>query len=275
MRTSRIVIGGLSCLLLSSGAAAQVRTGPFPPGRGQGAGPARAIPIDRGQIGIVAIEPFESGRPVTDAPYTAQAVTDMTQILADGNRIKQRTAASIARDSKGRTRREEQAMMLGGLVVESPAPIVTIDDPATRTHITLDSDRRVAIRVKAPPPADAGGASGFAASRGKTTESAEGVKTELLGEKEIDGVRVEGTRTTMTIEAETIGNQSAIKVVSERWYSPELQVVLLTQRSDPRFGETVYRLTNIVREEPSADLFKVPPDYRIEEQTLPPPRQRP
>jgi hypothetical protein len=33
----------------------------------------------------------------------------------------------------------------------------------------------------------------------------------------------------------------------------------------------VYRLVNIVRLEPAANLFEVPADYRMEEQTLPPP----
>ena len=38
--------------------------------------------------------------------------------------------------------------------------------------------------------------------------------------------------------------------------------VLITRR-DPRSGETVYRLTNIVRAEPPPDLFTVPSDYRV------------
>jgi len=74
----------------------------------------------------------------------------------------------------------------------------------------------------------------------------------------------------MTIQANAIGNQAPIVIVSERWYSPELQVVVLTRRSDPRFGETVYRLVNIVRAEPSTDLFEIPSDYRIQDQPLPP-----
>jgi hypothetical protein len=51
-------------------------------------------------------------------------------------------------------------------------------------------------------------------------------------------------RTTITIPAGEIGNERAIEIVSERWYSPELQLVVMTRHSDPRTGETVYRLTN-------------------------------
>jgi hypothetical protein len=91
------------------------------------------------------------------------------------------------------------------------------------------------------------------------------LRSEVLEAREIEGVRVEGVRTIMTIPAGTIGNTLPIEVVNERWLSPELRVVVMTRRFDPRFGETVYRLTNIVRSEPSPDLFKVPADFRTED----------
>jgi hypothetical protein len=90
-------------------------------------------------------------------------------------------------------------------------------------------------------------------------------KTEPLEPRTIEGLRAEGIRTTMNIPAGTIGNALPIEVISERWYSPELQIVLMTRRYDPRIGETIYRLTNIVRGEPSPELFKIPADFRIEQ----------
>jgi hypothetical protein len=242
------------------------------------------MPIDKDQIGLIAIEPFETARPVTGAPYTAEALTDLTQVLADGNRIQQRTTASIARDSKGRIRREQKAIALGGRIIESSMPLITISDPETGTHITLDAGRRVVRRMRMPTPAaalnaaasDPAAAAGsrMRAGRPGMSQSAEGIRTDPLGERQIEGVRAEGTRTTMTIEANAIGNQAPITVVSERWYSPELQVIVLTRRSDPRFGETLYQLTNIVRTEPPEELFTVPEDYRIEEPTSGLPRLR-
>jgi hypothetical protein len=107
------------------------------------------------------------------------------------------------------------------------------------------------------------GSSGDALSGGN-------VRQESLGDKLIEGVRVEGIRTTMTIAADAVDGQPLAPVVSERWYSPELQVVVRTVRSDPRFGETIYRLSNIVRGEPAAHLFEVPSGYRVEEQALSP-----
>jgi hypothetical protein len=88
---------------------------------------------------------------------------------------------------------------------------------------------------------------------------------ENLGKQTIEGVEAEGTRTTITIAAGEIGNERPIEIVSERWYSPELQLVVMTRHSDPRSGETTYKLTNINRAEPAKSLFEVPSDYTIKE----------
>ena len=88
---------------------------------------------------------------------------------------------------------------------------------------------------------------------------------ENLGKQVIEGVEAEGTRSTITIPAGEIGNERAIEIVSERWYSPELQMDVMTRHSDPRTGETVYKLTNISRLEPAKSLFEVPADYTVKE----------
>ena len=89
--------------------------------------------------------------------------------------------------------------------------------------------------------------------------------TEKLPAQMVEGVMAEGTRTTVTIPAGEIGNEQPIQIVSERWYSPELQTVVMTRHSDPRFGENTYKLTNITRAEPAATLFQVPGDYTVKD----------
>jgi len=93
--------------------------------------------------------------------------------------------------------------------------------------------------------------------------------TESLGTRMIEGVQAEGTRTTMTIPAGQIGNERPIEIVSERWYSPELKMDVLTKRNDPRFGETTYQLNNVQRIEPLLSLFQPPADYTVEEGPAP------
>ncbi len=89
------------------------------------------------------------------------------------------------------------------------------------------------------------------------------VAIEDLASKNIEGVMAQGTRTTQTIPAGQIGNVLPIKVVDEVWYSPDLKMNILTTHSDPRTGETVYKLTNISRAEPPKSLFEPPADYTI------------
>ena len=89
-------------------------------------------------------------------------------------------------------------------------------------------------------------------------------KSESLGTQMVDGIAAEGTRYTDTIPAGAIGNERQIDIVRERWYSPELQMVILIRHSDPRYGETTQRLSNIDRSEPDTSLFSVD-GYEIKE----------
>jgi hypothetical protein len=90
-------------------------------------------------------------------------------------------------------------------------------------------------------------------------------KVEKLGTQTVEGVSAEGQKITHTIPAGAVGNEQPIDIVDERWYSPELQTVVMTRHSDPRSGETVFRLTNINRSEPARTLFEVPSDYTVRE----------
>jgi TonB family protein len=88
---------------------------------------------------------------------------------------------------------------------------------------------------------------------------------ESLGKQLIEGVECEGTRIVQTIPAGQIGNERPLEIITERWYSPELQVTVLSKQSDPRYGETVVRLANILRVEPDEHLFRVPAEYTIKD----------
>jgi hypothetical protein len=90
---------------------------------------------------------------------------------------------------------------------------------------------------------------------------------ESLGRQLISGVPADGTRTTITIPAGQIGNAQPIQIVSETWYSPDLQVTLLSKRSDPRSGDRVYQLNNLSRAEPPSTLFVVPGDFKLTERS--------
>ncbi len=88
-----------------------------------------------------------------------------------------------------------------------------------------------------------------------------------LGTREIEGVKAEGKLRSYEIPAGEVGNRNPIVVSDETWYSPELQVTVLSRHSDPRAGEATYRLTGIRRQEPAAALFAVPSDYTVKDVT--------
>ena len=226
---------------------------------------------------IVNVEPMENVPAIAGAPFSADATTEFTQTLSDGNRIERRFTTSMARDGRGRTRSEQEVAMLGPLFVlqngasvkfepatrtaaqNEPPRFTVITDPIDGTTYTLDERSKEARRGPFKPAFEAVGVGVKleAAGRGpvETTES--------LGTRQIEGVSAEGTRVTTTIPAGQIGNLNPIQMVTERWYSKDLRMAVLITRRDPRSGDTVYRLSNIVRNEPPPDLFTVPSDYRI------------
>ena len=326
-----------------------------------------------------------SGPPVKGAPYSAEAVNETIQMLADGNRIVRRTTAMQYRDAEGRERREETSAM-GAVFISDPvagarytlhpesrsaekgplAALRSIVSPSvagnvfaysnsetvklkgtvsamewvnptawitlgvggnnwkcataspntllklgwTRNsiktgdmvtvnglraegentcvaHSVVTSDgTTLTARTEGPAGLAVGGGrpatvaiagpggrgglatqeftiatggrlvGGFAASVGEA-------KTEQLGNMFIEGVQAQGTREITTIPAGDIGNERPINIVDERWYSPDLQMTIMTKHSDPRSGENNFQLKNINRSSPPPNLFEVPSDYTV------------
>jgi hypothetical protein len=204
---------------------------------------------------------------VKGIPYSAEAVTEITQVLNNGTRISHKSNTLVARDSEGRLRRERKLDSIGQFMSTENAPtLVIIDDPILGFHFILNDQDKIARKIRNPPPPPAAG-------NDERGEFADG-KVESLGTKTIEGIEAEGTRATITIPAGEIGNDRPIEIVSERWFSNALQVVVMSKHSDPRMGDSVYRLTNIKRNEPDAALFKVPSDYEVREGRQPPPPDR-
>ena len=237
-------------------------------------GPGLPFPPDHG-LSILSPEMRFDGKVVKGAPYSATAVTESTQTLSNGARITHKTTASIYRDSEGRTRREMTLDRVGPFATaDEPTQLIFINDPVAGVHYILDQRSHTARKMAAPPddrtPRRPPSERASERASDKSPERAHGKapgesKTESLGKQAIEGVEAEGVRSVITIPEGRIGNDRPIEIVSERWDSSELQTVVLSKHNDPRFGESVYRLTNINRAEPAQALFEVPADYKVEE----------
>jgi hypothetical protein len=223
---------------------------------------------------------------VKGAPFSAEAISESTQILADGNKISRTFTTRMYRDSDGRFRREEVPSASGNFV--GSLQIISIFDPIGNFRLLLDPAKKTARRMsvlagsregavivngRPMSPAVRAQVETTAVQRANivvmpsmalTTTSADSSgKSESLGTRTIEGIEVEGTRTTTTLPAGAIGNERPIEMVYEKWYSKELQLIVYSKHSDPRFGEQIYRLDNISRDEPDASLFNAPADYKL------------
>jgi hypothetical protein len=205
---------------------------------------------------FVGAEMRFGGKTVKGAPYSATIVSETVQTLGDGTKITRKMNSAVYRDSEGRTRQEQTFSNIGPFAASGEVPrIIFINDPVAGLHYQLDPRNRSArkISLRGGPPAT------------PKLPSSSKAKTESLGKQVIEGVEAEGTRSTVTIPAGEIGNDRALEIVSERWYAPALQIVVLSKHHDPWMGEHIYRLTNLNRSEPEHSLFELPGDYTVKE----------
>lgn len=268
-----------------------------------------------------------SGRVVKGSPFSADAVSESVQMLADGNRITRKWNERLYRSSDGKFRREGSGIPgsafgsvlmtgtgsgtgiyildpVGGAsytlntdsrtfrttTLRRPTPIIlngdgqktiepiilngqgqggtiatTIDMDKIKTELNaaqVELRAVEAVKATAIEKAMTIAAAPLAAIAGAPGQKWD-TRTEQLGVQNIEGVDAEGTRTITTIPADAIGNERPIEIVYERWYSKELQMIVYSKHTDPRFGEQTYRLTNINRSEPDPSLFEVPAGYKV------------
>jgi hypothetical protein len=220
-------------------------------------------------IGLILVCPL---RAQSKAPYSAEFKTTTVRTLANGTTITHEITGRVARDSAGRTYREETREVDPGDQKFSRT-FITIGDSAAFEFINLNPGDKTATihRFPAHPNGEARktlpatpATSGPSLGSGPGTSSARPV-VEKLGTKDIDGVTVYGSRITRTILAGQDGNDQPLVITTEQWLSPELGMELEREIDDPRNGVTKTEYSNIQRGEPDSALFRIPEDYAVKE----------
>jgi hypothetical protein len=184
--------------------------------------------------------------PIAGKPLSANEVRRTEQVLSDGSRINNSETEHFYRDSAGRMRTETST---GAFTYH----LTDHDKTYTKVAIPANSVVTIAAAVNRDSTRTSSGQSRFKQDSGPVTEA--------LTPQFVDGVMAKGARITITIPAGKIGNDRDLHVVSERWYSDDLKVLLKSSNSDPRFGVTTYELTDISQTPPDPVLFQVPSDY--------------
>lgn len=88
---------------------------------------------------------------VKGAPYSAEAVNESVQTLADGNRITHTSKSMQYRDTEGRTRVDNSLSPVGVWVPESKdLSFSNINDPVAAEHFMLDHNRKTAVKSSLP-----------------------------------------------------------------------------------------------------------------------------
>jgi hypothetical protein len=205
---------------------------------------------------------FNGSAIVQGAPFSAVGVKETTQILSDGQTLVRRRTTSIYRDSVGSTRFEwgnntKTANTAGAPIIfnaETGATYVLLTSKQRALQLSFmlkDASLRQAKIITPQSLPD-------------NITQVVGETIEPLGTRLIEGLKVEGVRVTTTIPATEMANKQPGKVVYERWYSQELRRTVLVKCTDPRFGEAVFKLTNIDRSEPARELFTIPAGYTLD-----------
>lgn len=268
---------------------------------------------------VVAELASSSDKTIKNSPFSAEAVSESVQVLADGNRIVRSSTSKLYRNGEGRFRRE----MVGGTggmfgSFHTFGSGITILDPVGGHRYLIDSALKTARIAQLKPgkavtvtrsvsmdPAKLAEMKKLAEKHraateiyrveGKITDEGKAAiapmppmaitipaipgmppvpfgvghqsdyesRTEELGSRDFEGVMADGKLTVTTIPAGAIGNERPIEISYERWSSKELELVVYSKHSDPRFGDQTYKLTNLVRSEPDPSLFTLPQGYKL------------
>ncbi len=198
--------------------------------------------------------------PVGGKPFSGRDHIEWMRTLEDGIVVTTELYAFLARDSQGRIYREHVSFV----PVRSNQPMrrreIDLLDPVAHTRtVCIMAKRHCAITSYhastkfVPPPT------------GLQDNGTRYLTRETLGSDEIDGLSVLGSRETMTIGAGAIGNSQPLVTTKEYWYSPDLEINLLTTRKDPREGLQIIHVIDLSRAEPDASIFQVPANFIVED----------
>lgn len=191
--------------------------------------------------------------PITGVPLSVESLAE--SVAKDAAKKIEKT--TYYRDADGRMRIEMELPQAFG----DPFLMIQIVDPVDGFMAVLETEAKVAHRVKMPKaPPGRGFGIGFVSPLvmvpgSKTT------KTEALGKRTIEEIEFEGSRTTTTAD-----EQPSIVAVEERWMSKELGLFGLFKHTGPD-GESTSRIQHTDRTAPDPKLFVIPDDYRIRDMT--------
>ncbi len=203
--------------------------------------------------------------PVPGAPFSGTVEVLSKQLLPDGTTYTRRTVNHIARNSAGVIHNERRMLEPPGFQGEAPVLHWHIFDPQTRVSTFLTPATLIAREavLPTPPPAPENTTPDSAVAIAHT----QNLTVKDLGTETIAGLVLHGTRKQTTIPATFSGTGKDVTITDDYWYSEDLKVYLVLKHNDPRTGEQVVGILDVDRKEPDAAMFRIPPEYKVVDET--------
>jgi hypothetical protein len=233
-----------------------------PPG-GNFGGPGLRRPMD-GSFEFGGLMGGFGGKTVTGKPFQATFTITHTETLP-GNSIKNTSTGTIARDADGSTFRDVKLPAIGPWAASGNSPELIYIRNLTKMEQYIENVGRKTYEVfaiQAPNPSagfnrpDRGPKASAAAN--ETTSDTQSTYTDPVTKTVY---KVDDHKVTRTIPKGQIGNEFDIVIITERLYSPDLDLVMQVTRTDPRFGESTYQLSGIGQ--PASSLFLPDPSFQL------------
>jgi hypothetical protein len=208
---------------------------------------------------------------VRNNPYVALERTTEIHLLNGVAQVSTTGRSLVGRDETGRTVSVIFPEGQFGDAYQNPLAIM-ISDPALHMRIHENPRTKIATVLRrttsAQQKSTANTCSGsFTRSDATDTRfSSAGltlISTRQMPKRTVNGISAVGTQNIF----KPLGSNEAspVRIVSETWYSPELHITVQSSSFDPRFGESITEITDLVPRPPDPRYFKIPPGYRISE----------
>lgn len=198
----------------------------------------------------------------THKAFTAVARTTLTRIFPSGIQRTVTVEDRIARDGAGRVLSEQRLPWTEE--PDRPVYYINILDPKSLEHIHIDPQSHIVSKRPVDPryawdyvPYD--GAQYRLPARPGVT-----VHTELLGNKDINGLKCWGQRTTYLFQPGAFqGNQQPVQRTWEVWYAKDLgaDARIVDHNPDPKAGDQQTDLIDVKYGEPDPSIFSPPAGY--------------
>jgi hypothetical protein len=199
------------------------------------------------------------------APFTLTLETEWAKPLADSGTITSVNKRRIARDAGGRIYQERWFLVPKNGDIESKMTTIQIADPQARTLYNcffVGQKKNVCELLDYSPSEPAVNTSEKDVS-GDLPNGKGSFAHRYLGKQMISGVETLGVKDSTIYNPGVFGNDRQVSVEREIWYSPQLDLDLLSIRSDPRTGKQTFTATAVILGDPDPALFELPAGFTV------------